>query len=314
MTDRATQVYTQCGMALRSEIPLDLTASTDTPWDVDVRLGPETNDSWLPPSGEVVAAYGDDDLRWYTATTTTDGYLIRFPGCGDFIVSADISNVVVCAQRDGRSDLLSILLAGTMSAFLASLRGTTVLHASAVTVGDTAVAFVGNSGQGKSTMAALMCVEGAALVADDVLAVEPGYTPACRGGASALRLRAAAAHLADAQPDRALRVTEDDRRAFSARVAPSGPHPLGAIVIPSPSESATHVQLSAIEPSDAVVRLMSMPRIVGWRHRDVITRDFATLGQIANRVPIYAATIPWGPPFDRGIARDVADLVAGRRE
>ena len=77
-----------------------------------------------------------------------------------------------------------------------------MLHASAVAVDGIGLAFVGQSGRGKSTVAALMCVDGAELVTDDVLTVDPGPPVRCQGGASELRLRAAAAHLADAHPDR----------------------------------------------------------------------------------------------------------------
>ena len=36
--------------------------------------------------------------------------------------------------------------------------------------------------------------------------------------------------------------------------------------------------------------------------REVLTRDFTTMSSLVNEVPVYAATIPWGPPFDPSVA------------
>lgn len=53
-------------------------------------------------------------------------------------------------------------------------RGLLVLHGSAVSDGDRAVAFLGNSGWGKSTLATYFCERGYRLITDDVMVVSPG--------------------------------------------------------------------------------------------------------------------------------------------
>lgn len=53
-------------------------------------------------------------------------------------------------------------------------RGLLVLHGSAVSDGDRAVAFLGNSGWGKSTLATYFCDRGYRLITDDVMVVSPG--------------------------------------------------------------------------------------------------------------------------------------------
>lgn len=60
-------------------------------------------------------------------------------------------------------------LVGPAFALLLRLRGAACVHASAVSIGDRAVAFVGPSGAGKSTIAAALVRRGAALVAEDML-------------------------------------------------------------------------------------------------------------------------------------------------
>ena len=187
------------------------------------------------PPGELVASYELRDSTWYTATATSTGYRLQFTNCGEFVISADLARVVVRKDPSGsRPNLLPILLAGTVSSFLLALGGATVLHASAVAIDGAALAFVGQSGRGKTTVAALMCVDGAALVADDLVTVDIGPPVTCTGGAVELRLRAAAASIADARPDATTRVTADERSALSLTAAPLGPLPLAAIVVPAP--------------------------------------------------------------------------------
>jgi hypothetical protein len=280
-------------------------------WDVDVVWGSDIHDSSAPPSGEVIASAGSGEDSWYTATSTGSEYLLRFRDCGEFRVSADLSEVQVRRDPSGRGELLPILLAGTLSAFLLTLRGETVLHASAVAIDEAALAFVGQSGRGKSTLAALLCVDGAQLVTDDVLTVDPGPPVTCVGGASELRLRTAAAAIAHSRPGAVIRDTADERLALAVDAAPLAPLPLRAIVVPAPSRSATDVEVRRLPPSTAVFWLLAFPRVHGWALPEVISRDFTTLSHIVNQVPVYDVTIPWGPPFSPTVARSLSALADG---
>jgi hypothetical protein len=80
------------------------------------------------------------------------------------------------------SQLSKYILGGGLDLILRQ-RGYVLLHASAVMVGNSAVAFVGKSTAGKSTMAAAMCARGHRLLADDRVAIamdgaEPNLLPA----------------------------------------------------------------------------------------------------------------------------------------
>ena len=295
-------------MRLRAEFELHLPESDDTEWDVEVVWGPDIVDSAAPPPGTVIASYSTKAGTWYTGTATGDGYLMRFADCGEFVISAQLDRVEVRRDWAGEAHILPVLMAGTVGAFLLTLRGATVLHASAVAIDGGALAFIGNSGRGKSTMATVMCLAGADLVTDDVLTIDVGPPVTCRGGASELRLRAGAAPLAD-QSAASRRTTEDDRLALSSARAVDAPLPLGAIVVPSPSRDVEQIQIELISPGDAVGAILAFPRIHGWSDPGVLARDFATIGKVVNAVPLYHAIIPWGPPFDPHVARSLADLV-----
>jgi hypothetical protein len=302
--------YAQCGLRLRSEMELHLPVVSEDGWDVDIRWGDDIDDSDAPPPGEVIAEYQTAETAWYTATSTDSDYRLRFRNCGEFVLSSDLSEVRVRRDPNGRTELLPILMAGTVSAFLLALRGETVLHASAVGVDGSALAFVGQSGRGKSTIAALLCVDGADLVTDDVLTVDPGPPVTCRGSASELRLRAGAASIAHTTPDASTRATADERLALASDHAPLEPLPLAAIVIPAPSRTATEVEIRRVPATSALFGILSFPRIHGWRRPDILSRDFTTLSQVVNTVPVYDVTIPWGPPFSPNVASALASLAA----
>jgi hypothetical protein len=302
--------YSVCGLRLRSELHLDLPPSAEDSWDVDVLWGEDIEDSAAPPPGRPIASFIHDDVAWYTATVTASGYVLRFKNCGEFFIAADLTRLEVRRDRSGEVELLPILLAGTVSAFLLALRGETVLHASAVAIGGAALAFVGQSGRGKSTIAALLCVGGAELVTDDVLTIDTGPPVTCTGGASELRLRPSAASIGEGRPGTTARTTADDRLALGVKTAPQRPLPLAAIVIPSPSRTSSNVEFTRLEPSTALFALLSIPRVHGWQRDDVLTRDFSTLTDVVNRVPIYEVTIPWGPPFDPDVAETLRMLVS----
>jgi hypothetical protein len=304
-------IYFQCGLRIRSEIELHLPIASDEGWDVDVSWGSDIHDSAELPPGEIIASYGSGEDSWYTATSIDSGFLMRFRDCGEVVIAQDFTTAHVRRAPAERAKLLPILLAGTVSALLLTLRGKTVLHASAVAIDESALVFVGQSGRGKTTLAALMCLEGAQLVTDDVLTIDVGPPVTCLGGASELRLREAAAPLASTRPDAATRTTADDRLALALQPAPLVSHRVAAIVIPAPSRDATEVEIRRLPPSTAVFWLLGFPRIHGWSRQDVLSRDFSVLSQLVNSVPVYDVTVPWGPPFDPEVARLLSALATG---
>lgn len=302
-------IYMQCGLRMSSEIEISLPLSAGDGCDVEVRWGTDIQDSAEAPPGDVIASYGEGSSAWYVVTHTDAGYLVRFRSCGEFVISADLAEIDVRRDPAGRHELLPILLAGTVSAILLTLRGNTVLHASAVAIDGRSVAFVGQSGRGKSTVAALMCVDGAQLVTDDVLVVDSGPPATCIGGAGELRLREAAAEIALMRPTAPTRATEDERLAFAPEAASLEPLPLSAIIIPEPSRTVTKVETERMAPADALFALLAFPRVHHWRRPDVLSREFTTVSGLVNTVPVFRATIPWGPPFSVDIAPALAALV-----
>jgi hypothetical protein len=114
-----------------------------------------------------------DDTLWTQFYRLSDGYLLRFPELADFLISPD-GAVATCRPAPGVSDTTpQHLYLNQVLPLVLSKQGQLVFHASAVELGDGAVAFAGESGRGKSTLAASFAISGHRFLTDDGLVIEP---------------------------------------------------------------------------------------------------------------------------------------------
>ena len=114
------------------------------------------------------------------------GFRVWAPRHGCYLVAPD-GRRVVGAPPAGPAWRWERLVLAQVLPLAAVLRGKDVFHASAVALAGRAVAFLGRSGAGKTTLASRIVARGAQLVTDDVLAIEvAGATVRVhRGGAVA---------------------------------------------------------------------------------------------------------------------------------
>ena len=311
-------VYECSGIRIASEYALAAPRSVDQDLasvDVTFVSGEPRVIPFNRPSADVVAELIVDDFPWYTFCRVGDGYVGRMTGIADFVIDPDLRTVVCHPVVDGRSHVIPIVIPGTVTAFLLSIRGWAVLHGSAVEFDGRALAFVGVSGQGKSTMAALFCSAGAALVTDDVLPLEfalgPGgeETVRCLRAGREIRLREKAASLADRFGDEAsVRVTADDRRGISPMVTSHAKVLLSAIVLPRPDREISAVSARRLGAGEASLSLSRCQRIEGWREPAHLRQQFTDVARILSSVPVFEVAVPWGPPFDDGLAEQVAKV------
>ncbi|MDD1748963.1 MAG: hypothetical protein LUO89_03710 [Methanothrix sp.] len=103
-------------------------------------------------------------------------YRLDIPGAGEFAISGDGESVsIVSLAAQPEAGLLAETLLGPVKILALALRGLFCLHASAVMAGDNAVLFLGESGDGKSTLARFLSSMETSpwpRLADDVLPVK----------------------------------------------------------------------------------------------------------------------------------------------
>lgn len=117
---------------------------------------------WRSPGGDV----------WTQFFRLDDTYLIRFPELADFEVSSDGVHIRCSPVPGANEDTIEHLYLNQVVPLAMSRQRKLVLHGSAVDIGGFGVAFLGESGMGKSTLAASFAVAGSHFLTDDGLWVD----------------------------------------------------------------------------------------------------------------------------------------------
>jgi hypothetical protein len=110
---------------------------------------------------------------WTAFYRTSSGFLLRFPDLADFEVSVDGRYVTCTPAPNVPNATAEHLYLNQVLPLALSKLGKLVFHGSAIEIGDDAIAFLAQSGGGKSTLAAGFAVRGHRFLTDDGLVIEP---------------------------------------------------------------------------------------------------------------------------------------------
>ena len=235
--------YSAYNLKISSEIPLPELRISEGPADVVVRFGNIGRDFGESGKQVVVDATAGEVCLFFGRIAT---FLVRE---GREILVDPVSGV------DERWLRIGIL--GPSLGALLHQRGWLTLHASSVAVGGAAVAFMGERGWGKSTMAATMCDRGHLLVADDVTAarVEDGAYPTVYPGYPQLKLWPDAAASLGEDPETLPRLDPVSMRRARRAVEnfSAGPLPLRRVYVLGEGEKSEIVPL---RPQEALMQLI----------------------------------------------------------
>lgn len=211
-------------------------------------------------------------------------------------------------------------LLGPVMGFVLRLQGITCLHASAVAVGDYAIALAGAPGAGKSTTAAAFARSGFPLLTEDVVAlvegaesflVQPGYPRVNLWPDSVRVLFGSEEGLPRITPtwEKRYMALGNDGLAFASKAMP-----LGAIYILSGREEGlTDPVVEEMAGSDAFVTLAANTYVNYLLDREMRRREFDVLGRLTMEVPIRRLRIQSKPSaiFDlcEAIAADAKQVM-----
>jgi hypothetical protein len=239
---------------------------------------------------------------WMCSGLTKHGYLLRFPGVGDFLLDPD--GQMVQGRPDGRTTerrVAHVLLDHVLPLAL-SLRQKTVLHASAIVTPHGCCLFTGPSGSGKSTLAASFLADGADLLSDDgVVLTERNGTVWAISTYASLRLWAdSLRQLAASRPAEPVRFGSSFKH--SVLVAAGRSHrayPVRRIyqlaALPDQSRGKNRSSaaiLTTLSQREGLIHLLAALRRVNVVDPGGLIRELDALSRIVELVPVKQLTVP----------------------
>lgn len=292
----ATYRYCAYGITLLSDVPLALPERSPN------GLGQV---SCVRASSPLVQARRDAGCEehagsWFQHAFLPDGSIYaRWRGVGDFLVSPDGREICWCRDEGSSEESAEVYLLGQALSFALVQQGLEPLHAATVVVGNDALAFLGGSGFGKSTLAAFLLSRGARLLTDDLLLLDtereavlayPGPPRIKLFAKTADRMLGGAVTRPRMNPDTAKQIAPLDRSRVCAE-----PVRLAAIYdLAPPRESCRHdtVTIQPLSTRNAFPVLLrsAFNRRTSGGVRTA--RQFAFASSIAERVPVSTLTYP----------------------
>ncbi len=237
---------------------------------------------------------------WFQYAPLADGRsYVRGFDMGEFLIAAD-GSTVVCHREPGMSyESFQVYLLGQALSFALLKRGFEPLHATAVVVDGRAVAFLGASGVGKSTLAAAFVRSGYRVLTDDVLVVqETGGRMMAHPGPTRLKLFSSTARRLAADVTGAVQmngVTTKLVIPLNDAHVHAGAVPLGAIydvALPAGKPGSQKLALTPLSRRHAAMALVRSGFNQRYVNRDRLSRQFAASVAVAEQIPVKTLSYP----------------------
>lgn len=249
--------------------------------------------SWESPPGTVTASFG----------RSGDSYVIRFPGDIDFNIDNEITRIQVTCSPPADETVRHFLLDQVLPLAL-SHAGEMVLHGSAVAASHGALAFVGTSGIGKSTLAAALGRMGMAVITDDAVLVHgPGVEAEVAPSYPGLRLWRDAL---SEELERAPRVNgySDKRRIRGSSVPECATRTkLHSLYLIGAEDSALTIR--PVSRMEAMMELAKCQFVLDSTDPARLKCQFGHAASLANAIPAYRLSYPRNLSMLESVARGV---------
>lgn len=205
-------------------------------------------------------------------------------------------------------------LLGPVMGFVLRLRGTVCLHASAVAIGDRAIALVGLPGAGKSTAAAAFACRGFPVLSDDIVALcSEGRQWLVQLGYPRVNLWPDSVRQLFGSEDALPRITPTWDKHYlplgqNGHHFASNPMPLGAIyILDSREPTLTAPVVVPVSSKDALITLVANTYVNYLLDRDMRRTEFDVLSRVVSGIPVRRIRRPDDPSAILDFCGRIAD-------
>jgi len=294
--DRAVGLVVQqlYGLRIRTPWPVRGLSAANGPWDVEfVANRPDV-------LARAASRVPDEQRnRWAQYAALPDGSAYRrWSNLFEFLVTADARHIYAQTLTDVDNEaMLAYLLVDALSFSMVRL-GWEPLHATAVATDHGVVGFLGNSGDGKSTLAALLLQQRCKLVTDDMLVlVRDRETWLAQPGPPRLKLyRDMADHILGVAPGR-IAMNPDTTKLIvplDTDDCTAEPHPLRALyVLRSVGEDrSSALRIEQLSPAAAFPRVLA--HTAGHYPSEIarLQRQFQFTTTLVREIPVKTLSYP----------------------
>jgi hypothetical protein len=253
------------------------------PARVQPALASAPYDRWVTPEGEVKAEFH----------RLPGGFLVRFPGEADFAIDIAARRAEGWPAPDTSPDHFDSLFQHGIAPLVGNYLGGLFLHGSAVTVSGQAIAFLGYSRSGKTTLAGAFAKAGYPFLTEDVIELVPsGEAYLLQPKPARLRLFIDSAvwllghECAEADDDDKHSLAAGDALPFSPVAAP-----LTRIYVLGREHQAP-LRIAPLHGPAALAQLLPHAFVLDVEDKPRLRAHFGRLGELSERIACRALDYP----------------------
>lgn len=307
---------------LNQKVP-GLSLSSDSAGPIDLQIHFGFTPSWFQKEVTrelwyVTPEHGPDAKPRLTVWNLAGHYHLQYADGTQFLIENQGTQIWATWPSETLTveDTATYLL-GPIMGFVMLLRGFISLHASAVAVGNRAVAIVGPAGSGKSTTAAAFAERGYRILAEDVVTlrdlgaeflVQPAYPSIRLWPSSVEALYGTDATLPKLTPtwDKCYLDLTQDKYEFGP-----DPLPLAAIYLLAERRDDPAVPfVQNLAPADGLMSLIANTYVTHLMDKKMRAQEFEFLNRVLNCVPLRQVTPHSDPARIDGLCQTILENFA----
>ncbi len=294
---KSSHAFRLYGLGVRSEWPFSAVPMADIGTvDIDIVAGPAS--LFQDAAHEAAVPPEDSSLFRYARLRDGSTYL-RYFGLWEFVIAPGANRVAGRSLGPTSQEAFETYLLGQVLSFCLLERGLEPIHATVVVVDGGAVGFLGDSGYGKSSLAATFVRAGYPLLTDDLLVVsEGGDAVLAQPGPARLKLYPHSAERLLGEGATGIPVNPLTRKLL-VPIAPGlscrSAVPLKAIyVLPPPSASAgvEEISMRQLSPREAFIELIKNTYNPVITESQRLQVQFGLAARLSVRVPFKGLSYP----------------------